>query len=517
MPRPLFLILFALVLALPFLMRLALLRRQAPGGAASASSPRLVIVTPMNRDIRYEFEHAFNRWHQAHFGQAVDIDFRTPGGTNDVRRLLENTYRAYRNAAGQIRPDAPADIQIVWGGGDFFFDQELKPLGLLQPMKFDPKLLAAAFPQPTLAGVKLFDQTRDADGRPTPQWVGVCLSSFGICYNADLYHRLGLPSPRQWHDLADPRLAGFVALADPAHSGSAAVAFMVVLQRAMADAEEAFFRDHPSAKDLSKIEWSKNPEYRHAIAAGWKQGMRTLVLIAANARYFSDSSPMVPNDVGNGQAAAGMVIDFYGRVFQEAVGDRCRFIVPVAATAITPDPVAILHGVKGEPLTLATRFVEFLLSPEGQRLWILKPGIPDGPRQYAMRRPPIRPDLYADRAGWTDDTNPFTEAGGFNQRGEWMTLFTDTRMIWSAAWLDSRESLKSAYASILAIPDPARRAEMLARLSDIPIEMSDVEQIQKQRKAADAAGVGDECNAKARIHWGQVFAEHYRRAAIRPD
>ena len=55
--------------------------------------------------------------------------------------------------------------------------------------------------------------------------------------------------------------------------------------------------------------------------------MGELLLIAANGRYFTDSAPQVPNDVGNGDAAAGIAIDFYGRVYQEvgragAVPDR---------------------------------------------------------------------------------------------------------------------------------------------------------------------------------------------------
>ena len=70
-----------------------------------------------------------------------------------------------------------------------------------------------------------------------------------------------------------------------------------------------------------------------------------------------------------------------------------------------------------------TRFVEFLLSPEGQRLWILRAGQPGGPVERALRRPPVRQDLYADRTGWSDDVNPFAESRGFNQRADFMKLY----------------------------------------------------------------------------------------------
>ena len=61
-------------------------------------------------------------------------------------------------------------------------------------------------------GVKLLDGTKDASGQPTPLWVGVCLSAFGIVYNPDLYSTLGLSQPTRWHDLADPKLVDLVEL-----------------------------------------------------------------------------------------------------------------------------------------------------------------------------------------------------------------------------------------------------------------------------------------------------------------
>src|SRR5262249_38184128 len=152
--------------------------------------------------------------------------------------------------------------------------------------------------------------------------------------------------------------AGLIALADPAHSGSAAVAYMIVVQRGMADAEQEFLAQHNELASLPRGQLAKNPDYQHALATGWKRGMSELLLIAANARYFTDSSPQVPNDVGNGQAAAGVAIDFYGRVYEETVGSqRCRYVAPAGATAVLPDPVGILHGVKGRQLELARHFV----------------------------------------------------------------------------------------------------------------------------------------------------------------
>lgn len=509
MNRIALLILFFIVLLTPFVLRGLMVERGSKVDAPVAG--RIVIVTPHNQDIRREFARAFNQWHLERYGSVVEVEYLTPGGTNDIRRLLETTYRSHL-AEGKTADQVPITMDIVWGGGDYFFDVELHgELGILQPVDVDPQLLADAFPTEHLAGVKLREVSRDEHGNLLPPtWVGVCLSSFGIVYNPDVYAALGLSPPRQWGDLADPRLADLVALADPTRSGSAAVAYMMVLQRAMADAEEATFADHPQLRQMPAGERAADPRYASAIADGWKRGMGQLLLIAANARYFTDSANLVPKDVSTGDAAAGMAIDFYGRTFQEIVGEsRIRFISPPAATAITPDPVGILRGVKDDRRELANRFIHFLLTPEGQLLWINKPGTPGGPVERGLRRPPVRRDLYGDRGDWSDDVDPFAEAGGFNQRGEWMALFSDTRPLWAAAWIDSREALKRAHRAVLAVEDITRRNELLQKLADLPIDMTDVQQERDTRRAAARQGNLPLHSAERRMEWAKRFREHY--------
>ncbi|HEX4123633.1 MAG TPA: extracellular solute-binding protein [Tepidisphaeraceae bacterium] len=512
------LILIAIVLAVPFVLRAMVGRpaEQTEVGAGGEAGGRLVIVTPHDQSIRREFARAFDEWHRRHFGTGASIDYRSPGGTNDILRLLETTYRSYRGARGNLSADGPAGIDLAWGGGDYFFDKQLKPAGILQPMHLTPGLLQSAFPEPTLYGVKLYDTTRAKDGTPTPQWVGVCLSSFGIIYNPDVYAALGLPAPQRWGDLADPRLAGMVALADPSHSASAGVAYEMVIQRAMADSEAALFARRPDIRALPPAARQKNKDYTAAIAAGWKNGMSQLVRIAANARYFTDSSSLVPNDVANGQAAAGVAIDFYAKVTAEVVGPgRAAFVTPRAATAITPDPVAMLAGVDGPSRELAEQFVEFLLSPEGQKLWILKVGTSGGPVQFSLHRMPIRRDVYADRSGWSETEDPFTTAGGFNERGEWMALYGDTIPIWDAAWINSRDSLEEAYDRVLQIPDPARRSAILDKLADLPIGMADLKSPPAELRALlrNVNGDPDATKAIKSSYWTNRFAEHYRQVA----
>lgn len=513
MKRYLPLILFVLVLVLPFVVQRFV--RPAPPAARAEGTIRLTIMTSHNQDIRNEFARAFDRWHRQNYGKAAELVYIAPGGGGEVRRYLDAMY------AGQLRDgDVPAefnsDIDLVWGGGDFFFDVEIKRY--LQPVSLRAGLLEEAFPEVTLAGVRLYDHNPPKDGRPSPvRWVGVCISSFGIVYNPDVFGALGLESPQMWTDLADPRLFGWVAMANPASSSSAAVSYSMVLQRAMADAEAVFLAEHPDFKEKSGPDRMKNPEYKAVVTEGWRRGNGTLLRIAANARYFTDSGTQPPGDVANGEAAVGMAIDFYGRVYEETAGrDRLRFFEPRAATAMNPDPVAILLGVRGEQYQLANRFIEFLLTPEGQRIWIQRPGSPGGPTQRALRRPPIRVDLYppkGDVTYWTDpDLNPFTAAGGFNLRREWDTLFTDTRLMWAAAWIDGREELRRAYRAVLAIPDTTRREQLLDRLGDFPMTFAELEAISAERRTVPAAHQG-EWRAAKRVELARRFREHYREVA----
>ena len=188
--RYVYLILFAIVLGLPFAVR----RVAMPGQAAAPeekNSPRLIIVTVHNGDIRREFALAFDAWHRSHFGSGVVLDFRVPGGTSDMVRFLQGR---------------PTDPQVVWGGGDYTFYHDLQPKGILQPIHLDPRLFKAAFPG-TLAGVRLYDGTRMLAASPRRNgsaWCSAVLASFTI---RSFIGRSDLPlAAKPGQDLTDPKL-----------------------------------------------------------------------------------------------------------------------------------------------------------------------------------------------------------------------------------------------------------------------------------------------------------------------
>ncbi|MEZ0266330.1 MAG: hypothetical protein ACAI43_16495, partial [Phycisphaerae bacterium] len=95
----------AILIALPFALRPA-----RDESAWREGDPEIVVVTPHNEAIRYEFGQAFSRWHQEKFGKPVKVDWRVPGGTTEIMRYLASEYAAAVRAwwTGQKR-DWPSD------------------------------------------------------------------------------------------------------------------------------------------------------------------------------------------------------------------------------------------------------------------------------------------------------------------------------------------------------------------------------------------------------------------------
>src|SRR5690349_15830669 len=64
--------------------------RRSEGAAATAAladwhdgDPLIVVITPHNEAIRFEFGQGFAKWHRQHYGRPAKVDWRTPGGTTE--------------------------------------------------------------------------------------------------------------------------------------------------------------------------------------------------------------------------------------------------------------------------------------------------------------------------------------------------------------------------------------------------------------------------------------------------
>src|ERR1700712_1916828 len=91
MKRILLVLALVAVVALPFLLR--------PKQVSVANADEtVIIVTPHNEAIRYEYSRGFAEWYKARTGKTVAIDWRVLGGTSEIARFLESEYiTAFQN------------------------------------------------------------------------------------------------------------------------------------------------------------------------------------------------------------------------------------------------------------------------------------------------------------------------------------------------------------------------------------------------------------------------------------
>ena len=128
---------------------------------------------------------------------------------------------------------------------------------------------------------------------------------------------------------------------------------------------------------------------------------------------------------------------------------------------------------------------------------------------------PVRQDVYVDQRDWTDHVNPFEQSHGFNQRNEWMGLFSDMRVVWTAAWIDSHDELKRAHDAVMKVKNGSRREALEKKLAELPMKMSDlVASAAERRRLQQQPGSDLEgWSAKWEIELAQKFRAHYRQIA----
>jgi iron(III) transport system substrate-binding protein len=466
------LVLLVALLIVPFALRPA---RETDSGAARP----LVILTSHNEAIRYEMTRGFRRYLRARGEPSVTIDWRSPGGTSEITRYLASEYRSAfeqyfsaktgrplsaRGAQAFANPrqstqgdDEPARarrlflssnvgvrIDLLFGGGSYDFVQHAAAGRLVDSgiMTRRPELFGADGIPQNVGGEPYWD----AEGR----WVGVCVSAFGICYNREALGRLGITAiPARWSDLADPRLAGHIALADPSKAGSVGKAFEMLVQQAMSKAHQRAGSPAPGSADEAR-----------ALGAGFDDGMRLIRRIGGNSRYFADQASKVTQDVRSGSAAIGTCIDFYGRFDSDPPGpeQRLGFTLPEGGSAMDSDPIGLLRGAPAADL--ARSFIEFVLSPAGQAIWAYKLGAPGGPERYALRRTPILPAMFEPaRRAWLADPeiDPYLTAHDFTYHASWTgSLFRALTFVIRVMCVDTEEELHEAATELERNHDPAR-------------------------------------------------------------
>tara|TARA_R110000868_G_scaffold241497_2_gene496323 strand:+ start:70215 stop:71783 length:1569 start_codon:yes stop_codon:yes gene_type:complete len=414
------------------------------GDMHAEGARKLIVVTPHVPQIRDEFARAFSEWHQREYGEAVVIDYRTPGGTSEIRKQLDAMFtdavkRQFSDQRGNwelddllvLKPGAIA-FDVMFGGGSYdhsalkrgttvpvkMNDSTMLNLTVSQsaPMDFTQGELDELFGENVIGPQELYD--------PDQYWIGTALSSFGIVYNRDVYRdRLKMPIPQHFSDLAKHELSGWIALADPRQSGSITTTFDSILGN-----------------------------------EGWEEGWRILRGMCGNTRYFTNSSTKPPIDVSSGEAAAGLAIDFYGRGQAQVIkdsggGDRVGYEDPKGAVYVDADPISIING--GPSPEIAKRFVRFCMTEEAQALWQFSKDNPDnplgpdgqpmGPEWSELRRMPVRRVMYEKYFPYfMDQVNPFEIVSDVKNPG-WRT---GVQVMMGCFGIDIADDCRAAYEAL---------------------------------------------------------------------
>lgn len=297
------------------------------------------------------------------------------------------------------------------------------------------------------------------------------VAGFGFAVAPELLAARGIPVPADWSDLADPRLAGLVAMPVPTRVGFAPPIVEIVLQ-----------------------------------ALGWERGWALWSEIAANARFVERGSTFVTDEIVSGRCAVGISIDFFVNS-AIANGAPIRFVYP-RHTGLNPAHIAVARHAPNP--RGAAAFVDFMLSPAGQRL-LAHPDI---------RRLAIRPDAYAQAPAGSFDPFVAARQGGlqFDSDAARPRLAT-TAAIFQHLLVDPQDELRTLW-------QRTRQAEagglntraIRALLGRPPIDEATANQPEIQRQIGNRLeGSGERQPSPLELAWRDSCRDHRAQARRQLD
>ncbi len=247
---------------------------------------------------------------------------------------LEVVSRNTNAAVSHLKETRNANtVDLMWASAPDAFEV-LKAEGLLEKVQINAQGIPDA-----VGGYPIND--------PDGTYFGFAASGYGIMYNTRYIKANDLPVAKEWDDLKRPEYNGHVAMAAPSRSGTTHLTVETLLQ-----------------------------------GEGWEKGWATWKWISGNMNTVTERSFGVPDAVNSGSTGFGIVIDFFG-LASKASGFPVELVYP-SVTAIVPANIGVIKNAPNQEG--AKKFVEYLLSPEGQKV-LLNP---------AIMRLPINPEAYKD-------------------------------------------------------------------------------------------------------------------------
>ena len=292
-------------------------------------------------------------------------------------------------------------------------------------------------------------------------------------YNEELRELLKLPKTTAWQDLGNLELIGRIGAADPRESGSAHMVYEIILQ-----------------------------------TLGWEEGFALLTKLGGNVRGFSAGANAIPTDVVAGQVIYGLAIDFYAYGQIAVVGaDKIKYVVPADGAVVTADPIAIFKGAPNLPV--AQKFLEFVLSEDAQKLWMLRDTDPEGPEwKGGLNRASVLPALYEKLGERCIVPNPFAMEGSPFQydSDKGSTRWDIVDGLFGVLIINSHKDLVNAWKAIRKCKDPAKRDAAMAVLTKIPITEEEAMQL------ASGAWKDPTVRNEKIKEWGQFAKEKFKEA-----
>src|SRR2546428_9121471 len=279
-------------------------------GAQAPIESELNLITPVSKCIHDAALKAFAEYAKEKGNVAVKVNANPAGTPVAYGRIVE----------WKGKPE----VDIFWGGESALFEK-LADQKLLQKVEISREAWESI---PASIGKPKPIPLKDREG----YWVGTALEPYGLVYHPKKIQRLGIPEPKEWDDLLNPKLKGEVAQSAPTRSSSSNATYEVILSM-----------------------------------YGEDKGWDWLKRLAANTGHFTARSRDVPTVVAKGEFAAGFAVPSYMAFEEKLAGFDLKFVAPRNAF-VTPEPMAILAGARNP--RAARAFIEFLLTERGQKIFM---------------------------------------------------------------------------------------------------------------------------------------------------
>ena len=246
----------------------------------------------------------------------------------DIIRLSTGELGA-RMLAEKDNPQA----DCIWGWAVTNTEQFI-PLGMLEPYK--PK------------GVEKLEKRFV---HPKYYYVGIDMYIAAFCVNKKVLQEKGLPMPKGWNDLLDPKFKGLLAMPNPAASGTGFLQVASILQ--MYGAKE-----------------------------GREDGWEFLKKLDKNMGQYIKSGSRPAKMTGSGEFAVGASFDFVVGELKKQ-GFPVEFVFPIEGAGYEVEANALLKGAKNPKA--AKKFLDWAISENAMKaysdfkLGVTLPGIPTRP------------------------------------------------------------------------------------------------------------------------------------------